>query len=107
MLKKLKPKKQQSMLKKILKWILRAVGAIVIIFILWSLIPLKQTITPMHPRPDTKYWTMQHRYKIAYTRVLPKRDISEGQNTLNLEQQLPSGMLIFVVGDRKFKVLKE
>jgi Secretion system C-terminal sorting domain len=42
----------------------------------------------------------------VYGRVLSKQDISEGQNTINISG-LPSGILIFVVGDRRFKVLKE
>lgn len=42
----------------------------------------------------------------VYGRVLSKQEIQEGQNTINLGE-LPSGMLIFVVGDQRFKVLKE
>ena len=42
----------------------------------------------------------------VYGKVLKKQDISEGQNTINLSE-LPSGILIFVVGDQRFKVLKE
>jgi len=42
----------------------------------------------------------------VYGRVLSKQDISEGQNTINLGQ-LPRGILIFVVGDKRYKVLKE
>ena len=41
-----------------------------------------------------------------YGRVLINQDISEGQNTLEISE-LPSGILIFVVGDQRFKVLKE
>jgi len=42
----------------------------------------------------------------VYGRVLSKQEIQKGQNTINLGE-LPSGMLIFVVGDQRFKVLKE
>jgi Secretion system C-terminal sorting domain len=42
----------------------------------------------------------------VYGKVLSKQDISEGQNTIN-PAELPSGILIFVVGDQRFKVLKE
>jgi len=42
----------------------------------------------------------------VYGRVLTKQDISERQNTLNLSQ-LPAGIFIFVVGEQRYKVLKE
>ena len=42
----------------------------------------------------------------VYGRVLSKQDISEGQNSINISA-LPSGILIFVVRDRRYKVLKE
>lgn len=42
----------------------------------------------------------------VYGRVLSKQEIQEGQNTINLGE-LPSGILIFVVGDQRYKVLKE
>ncbi|MCB9308908.1 MAG: T9SS type A sorting domain-containing protein [Lewinellaceae bacterium] len=42
----------------------------------------------------------------VYGRVLSKQDMSVGQNTINLAD-LPTGMLIFVVGDQRYKVLRE
>jgi hypothetical protein len=42
----------------------------------------------------------------GHGRLLLNRDISDGQNTINLSY-LPTGILIFVVGDQRFKVLKE
>jgi hypothetical protein len=42
----------------------------------------------------------------VYGRLLLNRDIYDGQNTINLAE-LPTGILIFVVGDQRFKVLKE
>ena len=42
----------------------------------------------------------------VYGRLLLNQDIPDGQNTINLAE-LPAGILIFVVGDRRFKVLKE
>ena len=42
----------------------------------------------------------------VYGRLLIKEDISKGQNTINLPG-LPSGILIFAVGDQRYKVLKE
>ncbi len=65
----MREKKKQSLLRKILKWTFRTIGILILIFLVWSLIPLKQTIKPIQPRPDTKYWTMQGGYKIAYTKI--------------------------------------
>ncbi len=65
----MKEKKKHSILKKIIKWTFRTIGILVLIFLVWSLIPLNQTIKPIKPRPDTKYWTMQDGYKIAYTKI--------------------------------------
>lgn len=62
-------KKKQSLLRKIIKWTFRSIGIILLIFLIWSLIPLKETIKPLQPRQDTKYWTMQNGYKIAYTLI--------------------------------------
>ncbi|MBK9737728.1 MAG: T9SS type A sorting domain-containing protein [Saprospiraceae bacterium] len=42
----------------------------------------------------------------VYGMVLLNRDISDGQNTINLST-LPAGILVFVVGDQRYKVLKE
>ena len=42
----------------------------------------------------------------VYGRLLNTQDISEGQNTINVSE-LPTGILIFVVGDQRYKVLKE
>jgi hypothetical protein len=42
----------------------------------------------------------------VYGKVHSKQEISEGQNTINISG-LPSGILIFVVGDQRYKVLKE
>jgi hypothetical protein len=42
----------------------------------------------------------------VYGRVLTKEDISYVQNTINISA-LPTGILIFVVGDQRYKVLKE
>jgi hypothetical protein len=42
----------------------------------------------------------------VYGKVLSKHDISDGQNTIDLAE-LPAGILIFVVGDQRYKVLKE
>jgi trimeric autotransporter adhesin len=39
-------------------------------------------------------------------KVHSKQEISEGQNTINLAG-LPTGIFIFVVGDQRYKVLKE
>jgi len=41
-----------------------------------------------------------------YGRVLISQNIPEGQNTINLSE-LPAGILIFMLGDQRYKVLKE
>ena len=62
-------KKKKSLFRRILKWTFRTIGIILLILIIWSLIPLKQTIKPIQPRPDTQYWAMQDGYKIAYSKI--------------------------------------
>lgn len=63
-------KKKKSLFRRILKYTFRTIGIVFLIFITWSLIPIKQTINPIQPRPDTKYWTMQDGFKIAYTKII-------------------------------------
>ncbi len=65
----MKEKKKQSLFRKILKWTLRSIGIVVLIFLIWSLLPLSQTIKPIQPRPDTVYWYMKGGYKIAFTKI--------------------------------------
>lgn len=62
-------KKKQPLLRRIIKWTFRSIGIFLLILFIWSLIPIKQTIKSIQPRPDTKYWTMQNGYKIAYTKI--------------------------------------
>ncbi len=68
--------------------------------------------TSIYPNPVTSEVTITTTASTSlqimdvYGRVLTKQDISEGQNTINLAE-LPTGILIFVVGDQRFKVLKE
>ena len=62
-------KKKKSLFIRILKYTLRTIGLIILFFLAWSLIPLKQTIKPLQPRPDTHYWAMKDGYKIAYTKI--------------------------------------
>lgn len=61
--------KKQSLFRQIFKWTLRSIGILLLVFLIWSLIPLKETIKPIQPRQNTKYWTMQNGYKIAYTKI--------------------------------------
>jgi len=42
----------------------------------------------------------------VYGRVIRKQDISEGPNKINISK-LPTGILIFVVENKRIKVLKE
>ncbi len=66
----MKEKKKQSLFSKIVKWTFCLIGIVILIFLIWSIIPLKQTIQPKQPNPDTKYWTMKDGYKIAFTKVI-------------------------------------
>mgnify|MGYP003832575237 FL=1 len=62
--------KRQSLFRRISKHIFRAIGVLLAIWTIWSLIPIKQTINPIQPRADTQYWIMQDGYKISYTKII-------------------------------------
>lgn len=61
--------KRKSLFRRILKYIFQAIGIAILIFVIWSLVPLKPTIKPIEPRPETKYWRMEDGYRIAYTQI--------------------------------------
>ncbi len=65
----MKENKEQSLFRRIFKWTFRTIGIIILIFLVWSLIPLKETVKPLHPRKDTQYWALKDGYKIAYTKI--------------------------------------
>lgn len=58
-----------ALLKRILKYCFYTLAVILLVFLAWSLIPLKQNIKPIEPHAGTKYWNMQEAYKIAYTKI--------------------------------------
>lgn len=66
----------------------------------------------IYPNPTTSEVTIATSEPLSiqifdvYGRVLKIQALSEGQNTINISV-LPSGILIFVVGDQRYKVLKE
>jgi len=66
----------------------------------------------IYPNPTTSEVTIKVpaattlRIMDVYGKLYYHQVISEGQNTINLSE-LPSGILIFVVGDQRYKVLKE
>lgn len=60
---------KQSLFRKLLKWIIRSIGIMVLVFLIWSLIPLRETIKPIQPKKDTKFWAMKNGYRIAYTKI--------------------------------------
>jgi hypothetical protein len=68
--------------------------------------------TNIYPNPATSEVTISTTEPTSlqifdvYGRVLSKQDISEGQNTINVSI-IPTGILIFVIGDHRYKVLKE
>jgi len=39
--------------------------------------PVPVTVAPIQPRPDTRYWTMDGGYRIAYTRLAPAPGVPE------------------------------
>jgi len=57
------------LLKAIGKWTLGLLAVVLIALVIWCLIPIKPTIAPITPRPDTQYWAMSTGSRIAYTRV--------------------------------------
>lgn len=60
---------RKSLLRRFFKYTFRAIGIIILILLVWSLITLKETIKPIKPRPDTRYWSMTEGYRIAYTYI--------------------------------------
>lgn len=68
--------------------------------------------TNIYPNPTTSEVTITTTASTSlqvmdvFGRLLKRQDISEGQNTLNLSA-LPSGILIFVVGDQRYRVFKK
>ncbi len=65
----MKNNNKQSILRRVFKWTFRTIGVILLILLVWSLIPLKQTVEPIKPKEDTKYWNLKAGYKIAYTKI--------------------------------------
>jgi len=59
-------KKKKSIFRRILKYTFRGIGVIVLIFLIWSLVPIRQTIQPIQKKADTKFWKMQDGSNIAY-----------------------------------------
>ncbi len=68
--------------------------------------------TSIYPNPATSEVTISTtdptsvQVMDVYGRLLINQIISEGQNTINISA-LPTGILIFAVGEQRFKVLKE
>jgi len=68
--------------------------------------------TNIYPNPATSGMTITMSESTTlqimgvYGRLLKIQDISKGQNTINLSE-LPTGILIFVVGYQRYKVLKK
>ncbi len=47
----------------------RTLAALLAAVVLYCLIPIRPTLAPLRPRPETAYWTMAAGYRIAYLRV--------------------------------------
>lgn len=97
-------KKKKSLFKRILKYTLRTIGIVLLIFIIWSLIPLKQTINPIKPRQDTKYWAMKDGNKIAYTKI--SGDTSKTNPVIIFLHGGPGGYIHTAIIDRMKEVSK-
>ena len=75
-------KKKKSIFKRVLKYTFRAIGIVILFFLTWSLMPLKQTTKTIEPRPDTRYWSMQDGYKYdqgEYSSVHEYVDLLKGE----------------------------
>ncbi len=57
------------LVKKILKWIGYTLIVGIFIFTMFVLIPEKETVKPIKPRKNTKYWAMNEGFNIAYTHL--------------------------------------
>ncbi|MCX2680068.1 alpha/beta hydrolase [Galbibacter sp. EGI 63066] len=56
-------------IKKIFKWTGILLGAVLLIFSILVIIPESETIPPIEPRENTKYWEMSEGFNIAYTHL--------------------------------------
>ncbi len=66
-----------STIKKILKWVTRCIGVLILIFILLLVIPEKETVPSIQPRDNTAYWKMDEGFKIAYTHLKGNNSITK------------------------------
>lgn len=60
--------------KRILKWIGYLLLTVIFIFTLFVVIPEKETVKPIKPRKDTRYWAMSGGFNIAYTHLKSTAD---------------------------------
>jgi len=97
-------KEKKSLFRRIVKYSLRTIGIVLLIFIIWSLIPLKQTINPIKPRQDTEYWAMKDGYKIAYTKI--PGDTSKAKPAIVFLHGGPGGYIHSAIIDRMKEVAK-
>lgn len=97
-------KKKKSLFKRILKYTLHTIGIVLLIFIICSLIPLKQTVNPIKPRQDTQYWAMKEGYKIAYTKIT--YDTSKANPVIIFLHGGPGGYIHSAIIDRMKEVAR-
>jgi len=59
-------------LRKTLQVVAALVGTVLATVVVWCLIPLRPTVAPIQPRPETRFWEMARGYRIAYQRLPAK-----------------------------------
>jgi pimeloyl-ACP methyl ester carboxylesterase len=57
------------LLKKTLKWFGIFLGALLLLSIILLIIPERETVQPIQPRANTKYWDMAEGFRIAYSHL--------------------------------------
>jgi proline iminopeptidase len=64
-------KKQRNMkhIKSILKWLFYIGAFLITAFFILLVLPEKETVQPIQPRENTRYWNMTGDFKIAYTHL--------------------------------------
>ncbi|REJ80320.1 MAG: alpha/beta hydrolase [Acidobacteria bacterium] len=54
---------------RIVRWPARALGVLLLLFVVWLLIPLRGSVDPIEPNERTAWWTLRDGHRIAYQKV--------------------------------------
>ena len=63
-------------MRSIFKWAGRILGLLLLVFLISLIIPEREVVPAIQPRPSTAYWQMKEGFKIAYS-YLPNRDTTQ------------------------------